>query len=235
MVHMFASEVLIYEQHFLSVLPLPPQIPLEELTLKDITISVEEYEVITTDIVKMVVDLMVMYMPQRSCFKKCVPDTIADLGLADKLYKTKAVPLRVLPLNEMYYQDDVKIFEYYEKVIGEVYEEAGIKLTEQTHIQVGGDQLTRERLSVAKLMRLGNAGIEMFQHLQPIVFEFLHLGINFLEKLPYTLCGIRTLMMKKVSPLLSHPSGIRDRHSQWPLCSFLSHSTSKVRRFLPSG
>ena len=49
--------------------------------------------------------------------------------------------------------------------------------------QIRGDQMTRERFSGAKNLRIGNGEARLkFKNLSPITFEFFHLGMNFLEK-----------------------------------------------------
>jgi hypothetical protein len=48
-------------------------------------------------------------------------------------------------------------------------------------INIGGDQLTRERFSRAKSLRAGaNDPKEQLKHLHPITFEMFHLHMNFL-------------------------------------------------------
>ncbi|CAG2238691.1 unnamed protein product [Mytilus edulis] len=52
-----------------------------------------------------------------------------------------------------------------------------------TKFQIGGDQLTRERLTQAMLLRYGNINPnDEFQNVGRCVAEFFHLGMNFLEK-----------------------------------------------------
>ena len=56
-------------------------------------------------------------------------------------------------------------------------------LAENCTLHIGGDQLTRERFSYGKFLRIGNINPrDRFDHIGPITFEFFHLGMNFMEK-----------------------------------------------------
>jgi hypothetical protein len=88
--------------------------------------------------------------------------------------------LHVLPFNEQKYQDMIQIMQEYERVIADVYHEAGVPLDDKK-VHVGGDQLTRERMSGAKgLMVVEKTQAGRFEHLSPITFEIFHLQMNVL-------------------------------------------------------
>jgi hypothetical protein len=77
--------------------------------------------------------------------------------------KNTIVPLPVLPLNEQKYSDVVQILDHYEDTISHFFEEAASPVQK---VHVGGDLLTRERLTGTKGLRSGCATEkEMFDHL----------------------------------------------------------------------
>jgi hypothetical protein len=96
--------------------------------------------------------------------------------------KTTVIPLPVLPFNEHYYHDDVKVLDYYESVIRQLRAVGAA----ETSFQIGGDQLTMERFSHAKFLRLENLDPnKRFAHIAAITGEFFHLGMKYLEKITY--------------------------------------------------
>ena len=184
MVHMFASAALISDK-VSEDLDDNPMIPLEDLSLQDIQLSRAEYQVIRTDCVEIVATIIGDFFPHL----RFMGDEMRSGQRApprENHVKTKVVPLEVLPLNEMYYQDDVEILLYYEKLVRKMHQQAGIPLTANHQYQIGGDQLTRERFSKARFMRLRNAfEEERIDHLSPVTFEFFHLLMNVLHKVIY--------------------------------------------------
>ncbi|XP_071109877.1 uncharacterized protein [Haliotis cracherodii] len=178
MVHMFASAALISEHYFMSK-PGIPEIPLAHLTINNVLLSQAEYCLLRHRVVSIVAHTLSKYLPHLGFVKDSVPVTLA--GPESHLFcdKTRVVPLTVLPYNEQYYQDTVKILDSYENIITDINQVA----CHQKQIQIGGDQLTRERFSGAMKLRLGNQDARnRFEHLSPTTFEFFHLGMNFLEK-----------------------------------------------------
>ena len=115
-----------------------------------------------------------------------MPKTLAKPGSEKFAKKTLVIPTETLPLNEQYYDDDVQILQFchvYQSKMRSVYEKAGVPLPDGTKWQIGGDQLTRERFSVALHTRLRNAfAEERFENLGPVTMEFLHLFMNLLTK-----------------------------------------------------
>ena len=93
--------------------------------------------------------------------------------------KSDVIPLPVLCLNEQKYQDSVQIMDHYKDMIQEIYTEAGKHLPK---IHVGGDQLTRKRLSG----RHHNVAKHRFANLGPITFQF-HMMMNLLQVTVYCL------------------------------------------------
>ncbi len=92
--------------------------------------------------------------------------------------KTAIYPQHVLPLNEQQYGDVVKILEIYVGDMETIYKDAEVDMP---MIQIGGDQLTRERFSSAKSLRLGTkTQSQRFEKLFPISCEFFHMAMKFL-------------------------------------------------------
>lgn len=94
------------------------------------------------------------------------------------------------------------------------YKEAGVPL-EGVKVQIGGDQLTRERFSGAKRLRInGTDDAEQLKHLSPISFELFHLLMNFLSMIFSTLYSedmsgdLCTMQCEKVSIFLKE-DGLR--------------------------
>lgn len=93
--------------------------------------------------------------------------------------KNGSILLPVQPLNEQYYTDVVKILDSYQEFVTEINEKSEISFNS---IQIGGDQLTRERFSGAKTLRSGAyTAKERFKNLYPISFELFHTSMNFLD------------------------------------------------------
>jgi len=91
------------------------------------------------------------------------------------------IPLHVLPLNEQKYGDVVQILDEYKTKMESVYQEAGYDQTTMPCIQIGGDQLTRDRESSAMLLRLGTElASKRFAKLFPVVCEFFHMDMKIL-------------------------------------------------------
>ena len=178
LVHMFLSTALISDHLFLDK-PVVPEINFNNLSVEHMLLSPEEFEIIRRDLVKIVVDTAAKHLPQLQFCRAAVPATLASADCNSS--KTTIVPLPCLPYNEMYYQDDVKILDWYEQLLAKVVQESGIG--DDMKFVVGGDQLTRERFTEALLLRLGNlAPHDRFAHIGRCVSEFFHLGMNYMEK-----------------------------------------------------
>jgi hypothetical protein len=85
----------------------------------------------------------------------------------------------VLPLNEQEYGDVVKILKTYVSDMENIYVDAGYTTENMPNVQIGGDQLTRERFSCAKSLRLGTkTPSERFDKLFPVSCEFFHMAMK---------------------------------------------------------
>ena len=175
MVHMFASTALISDHLFLTK-PNEPEIDLNQLSINDILLQLDEYKLIRNDIIDMVVDMVTRYLPQLSFLKvNGLQKTTSTCP------KTVVIPLPCLPYNEQYLQDDVKILTWYQNLFQKIIAESGAD--PNLKFQIGGDQLTRERLTEAFLLRYGNINPQdEFGNIGRCVAEFFHLGMNYLEK-----------------------------------------------------
>lgn len=110
-----------------------------------------------------------------------IPNHIVDENSEMLRSKTVVVPLQVLAKNEQKYGDVVDILRHYESTISNIYEKAGMSITDKK-IHIGGDQLTRENFSGAKrLMIGGESATDRFEHLTPITSEFFHMAIKLLS------------------------------------------------------
>ena len=65
--------------------------------------------------------------------------------------------------------------------LNEIYQVAGVT-TEDVKVQIGGDQLTRDRFSGGKALRSHHINAaERFDHLGPISFELFHMQMNYMK------------------------------------------------------
>ena len=198
MVHMFASCALIGERVFTDR-PEVPEVPLEDITVNHVTFTKTEYLSMRDDLVPLVAKVLIKYLPQLKHFLDTVPKQFAT-PQSEFCAKTQVVPLPVLPLNEQYDKDTVKILEYYQGLVKE------LPLQSDEPIHIGGDQLTRERFGTALRLRIGNTKERSFANLGPATFEFFHLGMNYLDKMVFD-----TLWNKQGEEELGTLRGERER------------------------
>ena len=198
MVHMFASCALLSEKVFTDR-PDIPEVPLNDITMKEITFSRTEYRAMRDDLVPLVAKVLSKYLPQLKHFMDTAPKQFAA-PQPEFCEKTQVVPLPVLQLNEQYDKDTVKILEYYQGLVKE------LPLQTAEPIHIGGDQLTRERFGTALRLRIGNTKERSSANLGPATFEFFHLGMNYLNKMVFD-----TLWNKQGEEELGTLRGERER------------------------
>ncbi|XP_045208850.2 uncharacterized protein LOC123560755 [Mercenaria mercenaria] len=180
MEHMFTSTCLVNDHDFIGK-PEVPEINLEDLSIEQLLLSKEEYCQIRTDITYMVTKTISKYLPHLNMLQKFIPNTVIPEGEFNKTKKTVTIPLPCLPFNEQKYQDDVQILDWYQALFEKVIDNS--TLAQDTKFQIGGDQLTRERLSEALLLRLDNLEPhDRFANIGRVTAEFFHLSMNLLEK-----------------------------------------------------
>ena len=131
------------------------------------------------DVISMVTGIMAEHIPQLAHLRR---DSFVSKW---DHKKTEVIRLPAWPYNESRLQDVVKIAQEYQDLIEAVYKEADIAEENQKKVHVGGDLLTRERLSQALRLRIGNFRAEAFHLLGPVTFEYFHLMMNFLEKVVF--------------------------------------------------
>ena len=132
----------------------------------------QDWDGIKEDYIVLIMRVLVKHLPALHSLKTLVPSVIS--GQESERLKTKnmVIPLPVLPKNEQTYSDVVDVLDHYESLVKEVHDKAGLHLEDDSHIHIGGDQLTRERFSGAKRLRvIADTTSERFIHLSPITFE----------------------------------------------------------------
>jgi hypothetical protein len=102
----------------------------------------------------MAIHVAIKHIKFFKCLEAHIPEHRPDEYTQQLQTKTAVIPLNVLPLNEQKYGDVVQILNNYVTAMEKAYEEAGVNKNDIPNIQIGGDQLTRERFSGAKLLRL---------------------------------------------------------------------------------
>ena len=117
MVHMFGSCALLTNPVFVEK-PEAPEIPLVNLTIDDVTLSAAEYAVMRRDLVSIVAPVLGKYLPQLQLWMKSVP--ALQPSHPEFAQQTTVIPLSVLPLNEQYEKDTIKILDYYEALVQEL-------------------------------------------------------------------------------------------------------------------
>ena len=176
MVHMFASVVLIHDWHFMDM-PDIPEIPINDLNLNHVLPSKDDLEIVKGYAAQLLADVIKDNIPSLREYMKYVHINEEDIPFT----KTDCVTLPVLPYNEQYYQQVVKILEEWQKLAEKIMREFPNCM--QRSFPAGGDQLTRERLVGALLLRFGNIQArDRFDLIGTITFEFFHLAMNFMEK-----------------------------------------------------
>ena len=156
------------------------EIPLENLTLLDVIPSDAEYATIRSDCVRLVGQVIKKFVPRLGYLAESIPQYLP----VERHFKdaTTVVPLPVLPVHEQYVKQMVIVLEQYQDIAEGNAEKMGHP--EKDHqFQMGGDQLTRERMTGEKKLRIGNVDPrDRFSLLGTVTFEFFQLGMNYIEK-----------------------------------------------------
>ncbi|XP_006814411.1 uncharacterized protein LOC102801398 [Saccoglossus kowalevskii] len=124
----------------------------------------------------------VRILPCFQFLKDVIPQHLTGRFSKELAVKSKVVPLPVLVnCNEQDYNHVVRILDFYEETLNQIYTKAEISYDDNVTVHIGGDQLTRDRFSGAKRLRIrGATASERFGHLSPITFEFFHMQMNYL-------------------------------------------------------
>ncbi|XP_069101608.1 uncharacterized protein [Argopecten irradians] len=172
--HAFASAALINNFNFTHLSDQKPK-P-NSLTVQDFLVNEDDLCSIRQVYTILIARVAVKFMPSLTFMEDVIPDDLPTKRL--NYCKTEVVPLETLDKNEQKYDEVVSILDSYEKSLQEAFTSSGKPMAK---VQIGGDQLTRERFSGAKCLRAGAAdAFTRFDHLSPITFEMFHLLMNFL-------------------------------------------------------
>ena len=179
--HAFGSIAIVQDINFDHLLDVSPQVPRHLLRVQDFLPGVADWDRICNDYVILMARVAAKSIPALNFVGDVLPQHITG-PMSDQLVnKSKVITLPVLFKNEQRYDDVVDILQMYENEIREVYNKAG-KDGDDYKVHIGGDQLTRERFSGAKRLRIGaQDGFHAFRHLGPITFEFFHMLMNLLQ------------------------------------------------------
>ena len=146
----------------------------------DYIISTQDWKKIRHEYSILIGRTVTRLVPVLQFIKPVVEKPLLGPYIGDLVKETMVIPLPVLMKNEQKYADVVDILEGYEKIITDIYKSAGVDTSGLT-VHIGGDQLTRERFSGAKRLRIGaDCASERFDHLSPITFELFHMLMNYL-------------------------------------------------------
>jgi hypothetical protein len=128
----------------------------------------------TNHLAKLAIDFFPAFKRLKHSIKNIITPECPDVVK----YQNKTLVLPVLPLNEQSYSDVVQILDSYEETVDQIRDLSGVEIKS---VQIGGDQLTRERFSGAKGLRAGCLRYkDRFDDLHPITFEMFHTAMNFL-------------------------------------------------------
>lgn len=112
--------------------------------------------------------IAIEFFPAFKKLKHSVKNIIAPEYPEVVRYKNKTLVLPVLPLNEQSYSDVVQILDNYGEIVDQIKDMSGVEIKS---VQIGGDQLTWERFSGAKGLRVGCLrSKDRFENLYPITF-----------------------------------------------------------------
>jgi hypothetical protein len=202
--HYFGSAVLIHDLSFPNVPTHAPQINISEMKADMFIPNSDEQDALIDDYAIIAIQIAIKHIEYFRCLESLFPKHRPDQYTHQLMKKTVVVPLHVLPYNEQKYGDVVKILVEYVSKMESLYAEAGISKHNMPNIQIGGDQLTRDRFSWAKLLRLGtDSPSDRFDKLKPVSNEFFHmamklLAVCFKQLWSTETSGISTLYAQKI-------------------------------------
>jgi hypothetical protein len=164
---------------YLSSLPPVQQGRIADLPVHTFFTSASEKNMLKQCYIAQVLEVIKEHVPPLAFLAKYGPSRPEAIVKKDEIHN-----VHVLPWNEQKYQDMIMILQEYEDFVESVFAKAGKTVDNCTRIHVGGDQLTRERISGAKgLVVVEESPKASFQHLTPVTFELFHLQMNVLTLL----------------------------------------------------
>lgn len=175
--HWFGSLAITQGSNF-EHLPDAPQGNARDLTNDAFLPTENDKELLKKCYVNHLSKIAIEFFPAFKKLKHSVKNIIAPEYPEVVKYKNKTLVLPVLPLNEQSYCDVVQILDSYGEIVDQIKDMSGVEIKS---VQIGGDQLTRERFSGAKGLRAGSLRPkDRFENLHPITFELFHTAMNFL-------------------------------------------------------
>ncbi|KAK7100930.1 hypothetical protein V1264_023792 [Littorina saxatilis] len=182
--HWFASAAIVQEVDFNHLSDVKPREDLISLPTSSFIPQADDWAGLKEEFVTLIMQTLVEHLPAFQAFNKCWLDAAKASSVPNLGKKQAVVPLAVLPKSEQKYSEVVDVLDYYESFLEEVHAQANLPLESSTKVQIGGDQLTRERFSGAKRLRCtAESPSKRFDHLHPITFEPFHLQMKILTVL----------------------------------------------------
>ena len=178
MYNMFATAAVFTDYNFPPTLStVTPQNDFRQFCIEHFKFTDADWELLKPNLIIHLARKAAETLPQFQFLKPVIPKFIRG-EFSDLISKkTKAIPLDTLDLNEMFLQDDVKILQFFQQKTEEIFREADMEL--KSRASVAGDQLTAEKLRVAKsLMHRELTASGRFENLGPITYLFFHMMMN---------------------------------------------------------
>ena len=177
--HMFAIAAYVFNREY-GHKSNKPEMNVRRMSHNDIALKRAEYINIRSLVIRIITPIISAYMPAFKILSMAIRNGTHEDSRHEK---TTIIPLEVLPFNEMSYNDTVQIMVHMKTLAEDIHKQANKPFV---NMHVGGDQLTRERFSHAKEIRLRNMfKEERLDKLYPVTIEFFHLMMNYLNKVIY--------------------------------------------------
>jgi len=181
MLNYFGNVALINNFPFTKSMSLHPQSMNRNLSVQLFLLTPDDISELKKDYASILMNTAVEYFTFFQCLRDILPKYLEDSFSSQLTHKTKVIPISILPLDEQKGEHAVEILRYYEKLIVDLFTSAGISV-ENKNIHVGGDQLSRDRFTSAKLMVIGSpTPVDRLEHIGNFTFEFFHLQMNLLQ------------------------------------------------------
>ncbi|WAR23372.1 hypothetical protein MAR_037041 [Mya arenaria] len=150
MEHCFGSTAIVQNMSFDYLSDQSPQCDLRILPVASFLLADDDWKYLIDDMNRLVARTLTEFFPWLKFAKKAANEDI--LGEHSELLheKNKVIPLPIMAKNEQKYSDVVVILDSYESLVNSVHISAEMP---PEPVNIGGDQLTRERFSGAKRLR----------------------------------------------------------------------------------
>lgn len=179
--HAFGSAVIVQNMNFSHLNNEFPQRHFEDTPVQEFLPSQDDIIGLKHDYTVLIARVALEHIPFFQKFRDVIPTYISKPVSENLKLKSKVIPLPVLLRNEQKYQDVVHILDHYQSLLNTASAGAGLEEND-LRVHIGGDQLTRERFSGAKVLRANEDDPSArFESLSPITFELFHLHMNFLK------------------------------------------------------